>query len=229
MLVYKAWRETRARFLISAATLGWFCAAFVVLRPRIQYMARRPFADAIIDSIYTGGVRNIFVLLVVAFGMGGLAQEQARGSAAFTLALPLSRGRLVFSRAGIGLLEVAALALVPTAAVLGLAPLTGESFGTGEALLYSTQWAATGVVLFAVSFLTSVRLTGGPAALTVTILLVATYASILNVAALRAIPALNIFALMDRPHPSAGRLGSAVLVALVLIAAAARATERQDF
>ena len=58
MLVYKAWRETRARFLISAATLGWFCAAFVVLRPWIQYTARRPFADAIVESIYTGGVRG---------------------------------------------------------------------------------------------------------------------------------------------------------------------------
>ena len=98
MLLYKAWRETRARFLISAATLGCFCAAFVVLRPWIQHSARRPFADAIIDSIYTDGVRNIFVMLVVTFGMGGLAQEQARGSAPFTLALPLSRDRLVFSQ-----------------------------------------------------------------------------------------------------------------------------------
>ena len=118
---------------------------------------------------------------------------------------------------------------MPTATVLGLAPLTGEWFDMGEAFLYSTQWAATGVVLFAVSFLMSVWLTGGPAALTVTILVIATYASILNVAALRAVPSLNVFALMDRPHPGAGRLGSAVFVALALIAAAARVTERQDF
>lgn len=229
MLAYKAWRETRARFLISASTLGCFSAAFVVLRPWIQYAARRPFADAIVDSIYTGAVRNIFVILVVAFGIGGLALERARGSAAFTLALPLSRVRLVVSRAGVGLLEVAALALVPTAVILGLAPLAGESFGIGEAIRYSMQWAATGVVLFAVSFLMSVWLTGGSAALTVTILVIATYASVLNVAALRTVPALNVFALMDRPHPSAGRLGGAFFVALVLIAAAAWATERQDF
>lgn len=229
MLVYKAWRETRARFLLAAAALAWFCGAFVVLRPAIQYAARRPFEAFVIDAIYAGSVRNIFVLLVVAFGLGGLAQESTRGSAAFTLALPVTRTRLLASRAIVGVLEVVAVALVPTITVVGLSPLIGETFNMTEAALYSIQWAATGTLLFAMAFLLSVWLTGAYAALTASILVLAVCASILNVPALRAVPALNVLALMDRLHPGAARLAGAFAVAVALIAAAAWSTEQQDF
>ncbi len=88
MLAWKTWRETRTRFALSAAALAWFCGIFVLMRPEIQYAARRPFARAIVDAIYAGGVRDIYVLFVVALGLGGLTEEAARGSAPFTLALP---------------------------------------------------------------------------------------------------------------------------------------------
>jgi ABC-type transport system involved in multi-copper enzyme maturation permease subunit len=229
MLGFKAWRETRARFLLSVVALVWFCGAFVVLRPAIQYAARRPFQEFVIDAIYTGAVRNIFVLFIIALGLGGLAQEVSRGSVAFTLALPVTRARIVMARACVGLLEVVTLALVPTIVIVGLSRLVGETFNVAEAGLYSIQWAATGSVLFAVAFLLSVWLTGAYAALTASFLVLAVYVSILNVPALRAVPALNVFALMDRAHPSPARLVGAFMVAFAVISAATWATERQDF
>src|SRR5262249_23466874 len=87
MLAWKSWRESRARFLLSAAALAWFCSAFVLLRPMIQYAPRRTFTQFVVDAIYAGSVRNIFVLFIIAIGMGGLAQEATRGSAPMTLAL----------------------------------------------------------------------------------------------------------------------------------------------
>jgi len=229
MLAYKAWRESRGRFLLSAAAIAWFAGLFVVMRPWIQYAARRPFDIVVIDTIYAGGVRNIFILLIIAFGMGGLAQERSRGVVSFTLALPVRRARMVATRGAVGLLQVVAVALIPTVAVLGWARVVGERFGVADALQYSLQWAAAGSVLFGVAFLMSVWVAGPYAALTATLLTVATYVSILNVAALRAVPALNVFALMERSHPSAARLVAAFAVALLCIAVAAVVTERQDF
>lgn len=229
MLAWKVWRETRTRFALSAAALAWFCGMFVVMRPEIQYLARRPFGQAIVDAIYAGGIRNLYVLFVVALGLGGLTEEVARGSAPFTLALPVSRVRLVIVRALVGTAEVAALSLTPTAVVLALAPMLGERFSVLEAAQYSMQWAATGLALYSVAFLLSVRLAGAYAALTASILVLAIYVSILNLPAARVVPGLNVFALMDAGHPGAPRLAAAVLAAVAVIATSVYATERQDF
>jgi ABC-2 type transport system permease protein len=229
MLAYKAWRETRARFLLSAAALAWFCSALVVFRPAIQYARGRPFADFVVDGIYAGAIRNLFVIVVVACGMGGLVQEAAQGTAAFTLALPVTRRQLVAARGIVGACEVAALALVPTACVLGWSSWTHERFGAIDALRYSAQWAATGTALFGVAFVLSAWIAAAYAALAAAALVLTTYVSVLNLPALRALPALNVFALMNRDHPSSMRIGGAVLAAVAMIAAAAWTTERRDF
>src|SRR5437868_14371957 len=180
MLAYKAWRESRGRFLLSAAALSWFCSVFVLFRPMAPAAARRPFADFVIDSIYAGSVRNIYVVLVLALGLGGLTEELAKGSAAFTLALPVTRAHLVLSRATTGLLEVLTLALVPTIVIIGLSPVISETFSVVRAGLYSMQWAMTGSVLFAVAFLLSVWVKGAYTALTAAILVVGAYATLVS-------------------------------------------------
>jgi hypothetical protein len=107
--------------------------------------------------------------------------------------------------------------------------VTGDTFSVQEALRYSLQWAATGWVLFAVAFLLSVRMTGAYAALSASLLLLVAYASLLNTALIRGVPALNVFELMDREHPSGSRLGTAAIIVLALLGAATWAVERQDF
>ena len=229
MLAYKAWRESRARFVLSAAALGWFCSVLVLFRPMAQAAARRPFSEFVIDSIYAGSVRNLFVLLVIALGLGGLTEELVRGSAPFTLALPVTRTQLVLSRAATGLLEVLTLAAVPTIVIVGLSPFVGETFSVARASVYSMQWAVTGSVLFAVAFLLSVWVRGAYAALMTAILVVGAYATMVSVAPLRAVPSLNVFTVMDRAYPGAMRMLGAIAAAVALIAVAARATEGQDF
>jgi ABC-type transport system involved in multi-copper enzyme maturation permease subunit len=229
MLAYKAWRETRGRFLLSAAALGWFCSVFVLFRPVAAAAARRPFADFVIDAIYAGSVRNIYVVLVLALGLGGLTEELAKGSAVFTLALPVTRTQVVVSRAMIGLLEVLTLALVPTMAIVGLSPFVGETFSVLRAGLYSTQWAVTGSVLFAVAFLLSVWVKGAYTSLMAAILVAGAYATLVSATPLRGFPSLNIFTVMERAHPGAIRMFGTIAISFMLIAVAARATERQDF
>jgi ABC-type transport system involved in multi-copper enzyme maturation permease subunit len=229
MLAWKAWRETRARFLLSAAALGWFCSAVVLLRRVSHYAAQRPFAQTVVDGIYAGSIRDVFVILALALGLGGLMEEAARGSASFTLALPVSRTRLVTMRAAVGMCEVAVLALTPTVAVLALAPLVGESFDALDAIRYSIQWTATGTLLYAVALLLSVRLRGAYAALSAAILSLTAYFSIVNLPAVRHVEVFNVFALMGAPHPSGARLAIAFAAAALAAGLAAVATERQDF
>lgn len=229
MLAYKAWRESRARFVLSAGALAWFCTVFVLFRPMAQAAVHRSFADFVIASIYAGSIRNIYVVLVLALGLGGLTEELAKGSAGFTLALPVTRAQLVLSRAATGLLEVLALALVPTIVVIGLSPFLGQTFSVIDAGVYSMQWAVTGSALFGVACLLSVCVKGAYAGLMAAIIVIGAYATIVTVTPLRAFAVLNVFTVMDRVHPGVFRMLGTFAAALALIAVAVRGTERQDF
>lgn len=229
MLAYKAWRESQARFIISAAALAWFCSLFVLVRSGVREAVEKPYADFVVNNIYTGGLRNLFVVLVLVLGLGGLLQEAARGTAAFTLSLPVRRMRLVAARAAVGLAEVAGLAAMPTLAVWALSPVVHESYSVGEALRYSAQWAACGAVLFAATFLLSVLLSGPYAALATSIASLFGYALLFNTQAARQFPSLNVFHIMSASHATMLTLCAALLAAVVIVAGAAYITEQQDF
>jgi ABC-2 type transport system permease protein len=229
MLAYKAWHESRARFLLSAATLGWFCALFIIVRPMVHDAAVKPFVPFVEDSIYAGSVRNFYGVFVLVLGLGGLLQETSRGSAAFTLSLPVTRAHLVAVRAAVGIAEVIALALVPTIAVVGLAPFQGETYSVVDAMQFSTQWAVTGSVIFAVAFLVSIWLSGTYAALTASIIAVGAYALLVTLSPMRHVPVLNVFTIMDHVHPGVLRLVGTSLASVAIITAAMWLTERRDF
>ena len=206
MLAYKAWRESRTRFLLSAAALLWFCSLFVLVRHGVRASAERPYADFVAGSIYGGGIRTLYTIFVVLLGLGGLVPERAYGSAGFTLALPVHRMRLVVVRAAAGLAQVAALALAPALVVLALSGLVNETYPAREALLRSAQWAAAGADAFALALLASV-LWETFAALAASLAATCVYA-----------------ALLGAPTPLIASAAVAVMVAL-----AAWLTERQDF
>jgi hypothetical protein len=67
--------------------------------------------------------------------------------ALFSLALPVSRGRWIGTRAGTGLAELAVLALAPSLAFAALAPVVGGQFAATEAMAYSLS-ALAGASLF---------------------------------------------------------------------------------
>src|SRR5882757_1731247 len=120
MLWFKAWRESRTRFLLSALLLVGV-SAFAVLYYVHYYreeLARGgeplSYARYIWLLIFKGGnsLRELFVILVLLLGMGGLLRERAHGSAGFTLALPIRRWQLIFSRGAVGVLETVALSFM---------------------------------------------------------------------------------------------------------------------
>src|SRR5262245_12692492 len=115
-LCYKAWRESRSRFLGGATIIGFFCLNFVQ-RTRLDFPPPREpwlnYTTYVWRGIYDGPLVPMFVLLVLVLGLGGLRRELALGTAPFTLAIPISRARLVAARAVVGVLQVAMLSAIP--------------------------------------------------------------------------------------------------------------------
>lgn len=175
MLWHKSWLETRWRFLIGLAVLLCTAAGIVLSYPRVKELialvpspggelAREIRAAAELSRDYRGYVwsqwfgRNllhIWTLLAVLLGTGGLVTQSARGGALFTLSLPVSRRRLVAIRAGTGLVELAALALVPTLLLPALSPAVGEHYAIGDALIHAGCLFVAGSVLFSLTTLLS--------------------------------------------------------------------------
>ena len=123
MLWYKAWLETRGRFLACLITLTVFCFIFVHHAQEIAFRGdglTRPggLADYYRLLFVTQQFLVImWVVSVVLLGMGGLLREKGLGVSTFTLALPISRTRLFVVRVAMGVVQAAALVTLPWCAV----------------------------------------------------------------------------------------------------------------
>lgn len=164
MLWWKGWSESRVRFLWIAGALAALCAFAVVFEPYIREHVvplplRReegPYTEYIYNMIFAGSGKGIFALMVIFLGLGGLQRERARNTAGFTLALPVSRLRAVGTQIGVGVLELAALVLIPAVLIPGLSIVMHRTYPVEIALHFSVLWFFGGLVIFAASFFLSV-------------------------------------------------------------------------
>jgi hypothetical protein len=187
------WRESWIRFAVSSVALLWMCGAVVLLQRQVRAHADEPlsYAHYIWSAVYKANVLDLFILLVIVLGLGGVLQESAQGTAGFTLSLPVSRWRLIAVRAAMGWAQVAILALLPALLISMLSPFVGEVFPLARALQFSVLWAGCGMVIFAMSFFFSVVLPGSysPA--------IASVAGLLAYSALADLPLLERYPPLD--------------------------------
>jgi ABC-2 type transport system permease protein len=177
MLWYKAWLETRWRFLIGLALLICSAGAVVFSYPRaISLLAAMPNVDIggelgrrIREGIelartYRGyawsqwfdqQLANTWTLFAVLIGSGGLLTQSSGGAALFTLSLPVSRDRILATRTATGLAEVLILALVPSLLIPALSPAVGQHFSAADALVFSACTFVGGAVFFSLAVLLS--------------------------------------------------------------------------
>jgi ABC-2 type transport system permease protein len=196
--------------------------------------------------IFKGGnsVREMFVLIVLFLGMGGLLRERAHGTAAFSLALPISRWRFVVARGLVGILEVSALSFVPAVTVLALSPAIGQSFPPAQATQFAILWSACGAAFFAGAFLCSALVEGEYASPVTALSALALYSLTLSISVFGKYPlnTLNIHSVMSgegmpyfRPETAQvialpwGTLICIFGLAVGLLALSAYVTQRQDF
>lgn len=199
MLWYKMWRESGTRFVISAAALLWLCGIVVLLQRQVRTHAGEPlsYAQYIWNAVYKANALDLYILLVIVLGLGGVLQERAQGTAGFTLSLPVSRWRLTAVRAAIGLTQVAMLALLPALLVPLLSPFVGEAYPFAHALQFSLLWTGCGIVVYALAFFFSIILPGGYSPAIASVAALSIYSVLADLPLLARYPALD---LIDTMH-----------------------------
>lgn len=251
MLWLKGWHESRVRFLLIALTLSAVCAFAVLFEPYVQqhrlpvplHTGNGAYSEYIYNLIFAGTAKGIFALLVIFLGLGGLQRERAQNTAGFTLALPVSRLRIVGTQIVVGILELAALALIPTILIPGLSTFVHRLYPLPVALHFSVLWFFGGLVIFAASFLLSV-VTPGEYTAPVACYLVLVFHTLVAAWHPLASYRLSLMWIMGEfqvmrwdaahnllypPPLSWPRISIMVLFSFLLLSAAVRVTHRQDF
>ena len=173
MLWYKAWRESRVRFLLSAALIATMCLVYTLfesrLYPGVAHDTPRvhTYTQYIHWTIFGGATRGIFQLSCLLLGLGGLQRDRKQNTLGSTLALPVSRWSLIASRAAVGMLQVLWLAVLPPLIVTGASHLMHRQLPLAYGLPFVPLWATGGIFTFGISFLCSVLFTSEYASLAV--------------------------------------------------------------
>jgi ABC-type transport system involved in multi-copper enzyme maturation permease subunit len=257
MLWQKAWRETRWRFMSALLVLTMMAGSNVFdylatqrLLPSLNATTDSPVAETsglaamIREAIelqrdfrgfiwyqaFRQNLTQMGVFFAVLLGCGGLLHESTKGSALFTLSLPVTRTQLLGARAGTGLAQLFGIAMVPPLAIPLLAPSIGQHFTIVDALAHGLCIFFVGAVFFSLaSFLSTMF-----ADIWRPMLIAIGIACALAVVSF-AVPPLNIFSVMNGESyfktgslPWAGFLTSAV-IATALLYSAAETLERRDF
>lgn len=254
MLWHKAWLETRWRFIIGLLILTVMSGAKVyeyVVTLRMMPLAesvlsgdnsligaairdamevQREFRGFVWYNTFRDNLTTMGVLFAILLGCGGLLAESKKGSALFTLSLPVTRKQLIGARIGTGLAQCFAIAIVPPLAIPLLAPAVGQNFSVIDALAHGLCLFFVGALFFSLaSFLST--LFGDiwrPLLIAVMVACVAAVAQFIA-------PEFGLFKVMSGESyfrngslPWMGFVTTAVL-ALALLYSAAETLERRDF
>ena len=102
----------------------------------------------------------MWVLSVVLLGMGGIVREKAIGTSSVTLALPVSRARLLRVRIAMGAFEAIVLGVVPWLAVFVVSSIARKPILIIQVASYVLLLVAGGLVYFAMAVLVSSLVSG---------------------------------------------------------------------
>jgi len=159
VLWYKAWLETRSRFLTSLATLTIFSAVFVHHAEGLQ----RPEWTAAYNRLLYITQQYIvvmWILAVILLGMGGIVREKVTGASSLTLSLPVSRALLLGVHVGVGILQAIILAVVPWTVIFLVSSHAGMPILISQVGFYVLLLVGGGLVYFAMAVLVSSSVEG---------------------------------------------------------------------
>lgn len=199
MYWYKSWCETRAVILLGIAAIAIACV-FIVFNQqamRDHASASMTYITFIWKAVYDSFGRDLFLILCIMLGSGGLLQEKAHKTTGFTLTLPVSRSRILFTRAFIGYCGVLALALTPAVVLPIGSRFIGQSYPATQALDFSLLWACCGAIFYSYTFLLSYLMEGEYTAMLVAVPSLIAYGFLMVIPWLAHFPMLNLFNIIN--------------------------------
>ncbi|HEX6164589.1 MAG TPA: ABC transporter permease subunit [Vicinamibacterales bacterium] len=257
MLWHKAWLETRWRFVSAIVILTLLAGSsvyeYLALQRLMPQLAER--AEAAIENAgvlgaaiqeavevqktfrgfiwyrtFADNLTSLGVFFAILLGCGGLLSESSKGSALFTLSLPVTRRELLTARAATGLVQLFAISMIPPLVIPLLAPSVGQQFSILDALVHGLCLFFVAAVFFSLASFLSTLFTDIWRPLLIAIGIACAIAIVSFVA-----PQLAIFSVMSGESyfktgtlPWTGLLISAV-IATALLYSAAETLERRDF
>jgi len=237
MLAWKAWLETRARFLAAAVLLAALVTHTVYSGPGTvaALVAARPhgtftYGEYLWLQLHSGFAQAVWIFTALLLAQGGLRRERAAGTAHLTLGLPVARHRVLLARTAVCVAELAALALLPAVLLAVLSPLAGEAYPLADALRFAASAWLGGLVFFGVGALLAHLFEGEFTAPTVGLAVVGAWFFAGKIPALHWLNAFDLMSgaghldevtlLWETPLPWAGLAASLAAAALLLLASA---------
>jgi ABC-type transport system involved in multi-copper enzyme maturation permease subunit len=160
MLWYKAWLETRSRFFVMFIGINFLFSVLVWHRERgAESWSGMVYYNDILHSSQ-GMLALVWVPAICMLMMGGLLRESASGAASFTLALPVSRNRLMGVRIGMGVLQAVALGVTPSCCMYAVAHFTGKAYSASQLGFHVLLLLSGGSVFFGLAVVVSSLIEG---------------------------------------------------------------------
>ena len=257
MLWHKAWLETRFRFISALVILTLMAGGNVYdylaterLLPMLNSTTITPadrgpgLAGVIADAIelqkdfrgfvffqaFKQNLTQMGVLFAVLLGCGGLLAESKKGSALFTLSLPITRKELLTVRTATGLAQCFAIAMIPPLVFPVLAPSIGQRFSIVDSLAHGVCLFFVGALFYSLATFLSTMFADIARPM-----LIAIFLACLAAVAQAVAPEFGVFRVMSGESyfrtgalPWVGLLTTAVL-ASALLYGSAQSLERTDF
>lgn len=174
ILVWKAWRESRARFFVSGILMAFLVMYAVLTSPGFlaRYNARfaehpLSYSAYVWSGLFHYALEGLWVISAVLLAMGGLAQEKAFGSSLFTLSLPVSRERIFLVRAALAALQASALGIGSALMIPLVSHIIGANYPLQQAIAFGILMSAAGMTVLTFGLFLSELLPGEFTALVV--------------------------------------------------------------
>jgi ABC-type transport system involved in multi-copper enzyme maturation permease subunit len=189
MLFYKAWLESRMRFLVGLAAVTAVCILYIRLRlilvpdwrlvlqdphwsgrPTWLFVGVHDLNFYAWHFLYENKLQQVWVLFAILLSFGGLAREKEQGTSAFSLSLPVSRNRWLLTRMLLASAESLALGLA-AALVLPLASWSiHEPYPFPQVIAHCLLIVTAGGIFLALGAVFSTLIRGEHMALPITLI-----------------------------------------------------------
>src|SRR5215467_8106010 len=154
MLWYKAWHESKTRFFYSLIGMFLISGLFVLSSQSLNPdPTRMNFRGFVWHALYFRFFHAAWVFSTLFLTLGGLLSERNRGTALFTLSLPVSRRRMLLVRAAVGAAEASATAILPAISISAFALLAHQTYSPLQSLEFALLLMAGGTAFFGLGIL----------------------------------------------------------------------------